>query len=170
MLFQPAQYLEIDLVGVLAQLLHIPETGDLRSLLDRVEAGRHLVDVLLADGLVEDSRPAHVEGAGHHLVVGADGRRGEEEGVFAGFAAESDGETGSLPLGFNGFALGRVQQFAYADRPVVVDAGLFSALEVGVGAAVQPLSDILRVVEPDRADGACGISFPASLCAGRVLT
>ena len=59
-LLQPTQNVEIDLVGVLAQLLHVAETGKRRTFFDGIETRRHLVDVLFADGLVEDACPAHL--------------------------------------------------------------------------------------------------------------
>ena len=92
---QSAQDVEVHRVGVLAQLLHVAEGVEVgRALLHGIEAWRHLADVLLADGLVEHAGPPCVEGPRHHLVVGAYGRRGQEERVLAAYAAEGDGKGG----------------------------------------------------------------------------
>ena len=72
-LLQTLQNVEVHLVRVLAQLLHIAETSERCALLYRVESGRDLADVLFANGLVEDTCPAHVEGASYHLIVGTNG-------------------------------------------------------------------------------------------------
>ena len=89
-LLQTLQNVEVHLVRVLAQLFHVAEASKGSVLLDCVESGRDLSDVLFANGLVEDTCPAHVEGASYHVVVRADGRRGQEEGVLAFDTAESD--------------------------------------------------------------------------------
>ena len=133
-LFQPQQNVEVHLHGILAQLLHVAEAEEIGAarLVDGIEARRHLADVLHADGLVEHACPSCFEGTRHHLVVGADGRRGEEEGILARDAAEVDGKAGEVFVwlrAFDGF-----RQFPDADRPVVVDAGRFGGLQLGVAA------------------------------------
>ena len=69
---EPPQYVEVNLGGILAKLLHVAQGVEVASLalaVNDVEAWRHLVDVLQADGLEEHSCPAGVEGAGYHLIV-----------------------------------------------------------------------------------------------------
>ena len=91
-LLQALQDVEVHFVRVLAQLFHVAEAGKRSARLHGIKSRRDLADVLLADGLVEDASPTHVEGSRHHLVVRTNGRRGEKERALAFDAAESDGE------------------------------------------------------------------------------
>ena len=77
---------------ILAQLLHVAESREVAptTLLQRIEARRHLLDFLHTDGLVEHTAPPHFESTGHHLVVGTHSRRSQEERIFAMNAAEVD--------------------------------------------------------------------------------
>ena len=93
-LLEAVEDVEIHFVGILGKLFHVTETDERRSFLHRVEARRDLPDFLLADGLVEYTCPTGIEGPCHHLVVGADGRGSEEEGILARNSAEGDGKTG----------------------------------------------------------------------------
>jgi hypothetical protein len=81
---------KVNINGVLAELFHVAETCKRRAVLHGIEAWRHLMYVLHADGFIEHSCPSHVEGTRHHLVVGADGRGSEEEGVLTGDATKLD--------------------------------------------------------------------------------
>ena len=92
-LLQPPQDVKVHLHGVLAQLLHVAEAVEVAVdavAVHRIETGRYLLDFLQADGFIEHTRSAGIEGAGHHLVVRADRRRGEEERVLAAYATECD--------------------------------------------------------------------------------
>ena len=74
-LLEPAQDVKIHFDGILAQLLHVAQGGEITLVtltVQDIKARRHLVDVIQADGLVEDACPAGIKGTGHHLVVGAD--------------------------------------------------------------------------------------------------
>ena len=72
---QSFQDVEIHAYWVLAQLFHVAETVEVTIVIgvDCIETGRHFVDVLHADGLVENAAPSCLEGTCHHLVVGTDG-------------------------------------------------------------------------------------------------
>ena len=70
---QPSQNVEVHLVRILRQLLHIAEPGKARITLHGIEAWRHLADFLLADSLVKDTRPTGIEGPCHHIIVGTHG-------------------------------------------------------------------------------------------------
>ena len=98
-LLQLAQDLEVHLRRILGELLHVAESGEgaVRTL-HGVETRRDFIDILQADRLVIDAGPAGLEGRGDHLVVGADGGRGEEEGILAGDPAERDVQGREVPV------------------------------------------------------------------------
>ncbi len=81
-------------------------------------------------------------------------------------AAEVDGKAGESFLwlrAFDGF-----RQLPDADRSVVVDAGRFGGLQLGIAAWVEPLASDGFVVESYGADGACRVSVFAGLAARRI--
>ena len=170
-LLETAQDVEIDIDRILAQLLHVAETIEVALgavAVEGVETGRHLLDVLQADGLIEHTAPAGLKGARYHLVVGADGRGGEEEGILARDATEVDVQVG-IVVGRNIVGTDGANQFLDADRPVVVDTGLLGSFQVGIGTVGNPFQGGLVVVETDGADGSCWITRLTCLGAGRIL-
>ena len=73
-LFQAVQDIKVHFRRILAQLLHIAQRIEVTLValtVQDVKSGGHLVDVVQADGLVEDASPAGFKGACHHLIVGA---------------------------------------------------------------------------------------------------
>ena len=121
------------------------------------------MDVLHADGLIKHACPTGLKGSCHHLEVGADGRRGEEEGILAMDVAEVDGEAWKVLSGHRPFDRGR--QFPDADRPIVVDAGCFGGLQFGIAAFFNPLSGDGFVVESYGANGTRWVAIFADLAA-----
>ena len=168
-LLQAAQDVEVHLIGILRQLLHVAEAGERRALSDSVETGRHLVDVLLADGLEEDATPPCLERPRHHLVVGADGRRSQEERVLAADAAEVDFQRRCLCSRRLCLPLERGEELGDTHGAVVVDTGLFSAFQVAGLAALHPSPGILCIVKPYGTNGSCRVALRACFRAGSVL-
>ena len=81
-------------------------------------------------------------------------------------AAEVDGEAGQVflwPCPFYGGS-----QFLDADRPVVMDAGLFGGLQFGIATVLDPLSGNGLVAESDGTYGAGGVAVFADTAARRV--
>ena len=68
------------------------EIAMLSCTVHRIETRRHLIDVLQADGFEKDTRPTGFETPSHHLIVGANRRRGQKEGILARYAAEVNAE------------------------------------------------------------------------------
>ena len=127
----------------------------------------------------EHACPAGIEGTRHHLVVGAYGRRGEEERILAGDAAESDGEGSvldrDLGIANSVFYIGivlvdAVHHLFDADGPVVVDAGLLGTLQVAVAAILHPQQGRLMVVETDGTEGTGWVARLTGLGTGGILT
>ena len=133
--FEPAQDVQIHLEGILGQLFHIAETGKAGVIFYCVKTGRNLPDFLLADGLVKDAAPSGIECPRHHVVVGADGRRSQEERVLAVDADKVDGKGRERLLlrGLSVLTYG-VQQLPDSYGSVIVDTGRFRPLQVGVAA------------------------------------
>ena len=77
LLFQTLEKGKVHLHGILAQLLHVPETKEVpvaALVVNRIESRGDFPDFFQADGLVIHASPAGLEGARHHVIVGADGR------------------------------------------------------------------------------------------------
>ena len=155
-LLEPLEDVEVHLHRILRQLLHVAEAGKAAvGPFHGVEAGRNLLDVLQADGLVEHARPARFQGRGHHLVVRADGGRSQEEGILAVQAAEVDlqGRQFRLRRG----SRQRLGDFPQANRPVVVDASLLGGLQVRFAAFGEQAGAEDLIVKADGPHGAGGI-------------
>ena len=134
-LLQSVENIKVHVDGILAQLLHIAETVEVAVdavAMDGIETWRYLADFLQTDGFVEHAGPSCVEGARHHLIVGAHGRRGEEEGILATDAAEIDGQVGIMRVvdivGTDG-----MDDVADTDGGIVVDTGPFGGFQISVG-------------------------------------
>lgn len=134
-----------------------------------IETGRHLLDLLQTDGLIEDTCPACIEGMGHHLVVGTYSRRGQEERILATDAAERDGEAGVMVV-VDIVRVDTAQHLLDANRPVVVDTGLLGTFQIGITAVFHPSQGRFVVIKTDGTDGTCRITCGTSLRAGCVLT
>ena len=75
-LLQTVQNVEIHLYRILAQLFHVAEAVEVAVrgvVVHGIESGRHLLDFLHADGLIEHACPTSFKGTGHHVIIGADG-------------------------------------------------------------------------------------------------
>ena len=170
-LLQPPQDVKIHLHGVLAQLLHVAEAVEVAvdavAVLG-VEAGRHLLNLLQADGLIEHARPAGIEGTRHHLVVRTYRRRGKEERVLARDAAELDPQVRVRAVG-HVVGTDAAHHLLDADGAARMDAGLLRPFQVGVCTVVHPVQCGLVVVETDGADGPCRVARCAGHGARSVL-
>ena len=77
LLFETLEDGKVHLDGILAQLLHVPETEEIpvtTLIVYRIESRGDFPDFFQADGLVIHASPAGLEGTRHHVIVGADGR------------------------------------------------------------------------------------------------
>ena len=86
---QAGENLEINSRRIFRQLLHVSETGKASvRIFHDIKSRRNFLDFLQADCLVKYSSPSCFKSRCHHLVVGADGGRSQEERVLAPQAAE----------------------------------------------------------------------------------
>ena len=170
-LLQSVEDVKVHVNGILAQLLHIAETVEVAVdavAMDGIETWGHLADFLQTDGFVEHAGPSRVEGARHHLVVGAHGRRGEEERILATDAAEVDGQVGIMRVvdivGADG-----TDDVTDTDGRIVVNTGPFGGFQISVGTIGNEAEGGLVVVETDGAQCAGRVACRAGLCARCVL-
>ena len=140
-LLQSAQNVEVHRHRILAQLFHVTEAIEVAmngNTVHRIETRRHLLDFLHANGLVEDTCPAGIEGARHHLVVGADGRRGEKERILAWDAAEVNIKLRVMAVVYI-IRMDATQHFLDAEGPVIVNTRLFCPFQISIGTVLHPL-------------------------------
>ncbi len=167
---EATQDIEVHVVGILGELLHIAETDKGRTLFAYgVEAGRYLADVLLADGLVEHTGPSGLQGTGYHLVVGADSRRGQEERILADHVAEVDFQAWQVrstrSILINRSIQNRLLQLRNADGAIVMDTSGFGLGYLVVGETGKEFGSRPGIVETEGANSAGGASTAGGIVA-----
>ena len=75
-----------------------------------------------------------------------------------------------IQSGINIVRMDAVYHLLDADRPVIMDAGLFCTFQISIGAVLHPSQGRLVVIETDGADSACRVTLLAGLGAGSILT
>ena len=158
-LFEPTQDVEVQVNGILTQLLHIAETIEVAVhtvAMDGIETRRHLFDLLEADGLIEHASPPCLKGTRHHLIIGTHRRRGQKERILTRNTTEIDGQAGIV--GGDIIGMYAAQHLLQTDGPIVADTGFLGRFQVGVATVGHPSQSRLVVVKTDGTNGSRGIA------------
>ena len=144
----------------------------------RIETGRHLMNLLHADGLVEHATPPGIKGPCHHLVVRTHSRRSQEERILTADAAEVDGKRGRVRrylLRIGSLLLltllaDSTEHLVNTDRPVIVNTCQLGTLQVSVSTVLHPIQRHGTVVKADSSDGTGRVATLTSLRTRSLMT